>query len=139
MNALEGEHLRNQRVSVSEVTWIDEVVNTTFLQSFFSFWSRQVTWKNYYFIKRIWNEMKKIKKSKKSRIHVFQFDIKGIDDKLRTDCWEWVTLTKELTIGWIETVLISPADPLILVPLWLQNHAFLFNLYQTFDCSKFKN
>ena len=34
--------------------------------------------------------MKKIKKSKKSRIHAFQFDIKGIDDKLRTDCWEWV-------------------------------------------------
>ena len=43
--------------------------------------------------------MKKIKKSKKSRIRVFQFDIKGIDDKLRTDCLESVTLTKELTIG----------------------------------------
>ena len=43
--------------------------------------------------------MKKIKKLKKSRMHVFQFDIKGIDDKLRIDCWESVTLTKELTIG----------------------------------------
>ena len=41
-------------------------------------------------------------------------------------CWESVTLTKELTIGWIETVLISMLT-LILVPLWLQNHAFLFN------------
>ena len=83
--------------------------------------------------------MKKIKKSKKSRIRVFQFDIKGIDDKLRTDCLESVTLTKELTIEWIETVLILPAHPLILVPLWLQNHAFLFKLYQTFNRSKFKN
>ena len=68
-----------------------------------------------------------------------QFDIKGIDDKLRTDYWESVTLTKELTIGWTETVLILLTHTLILVPLWLQNHAFLFKLYQTFDCSKFKN
>ena len=42
--------------------------------------------------------MKKIKKSKKSRIHVFQFDIKGIDDKLRTDCLESVTLTSHDTL-----------------------------------------
>ena len=86
MNALEGEHLRNQRVSVSEATWIDEAVNTTFLQSFFFFLKSSI--KSHERI--IISEMKKIKKSKKSRIHAFQFDIKGIDDKLRTDCWEWV-------------------------------------------------
>ena len=47
--------------------------------------------------------MKKIKKSKKSRIHVFQFDIKGIDDKLRTDCLESVTLTSHDTLPLFET------------------------------------
>ena len=45
--------------------------------------------------------MKKIKKSKKSRIHVFQFDIKGIDDKLRTDCMLGMGNTDKRTHNWM--------------------------------------